>query len=222
MIKDISRHIEELVANIDNTLNGTFDGVAEITNMCKTKYSRSGKYVTNELDEKFLITQVETDEYIKAGTANGILSLAVPYYINGTKIATNREWTIADENLFNKTPIVWLLHDLRYFKYGRESVFDWESDIRVFFLDETDILNYYTKDHITNVVEPMTELALLFIEAINSDRRYLTIEQYEMINFTRFGTEQDNGYFQNILDANLSGVELRLKLTRYKENCKNC
>ena len=106
MIKDISRHIEELVANIDNTLNGTFDSVEEVTNMCKTKYSRSGKYVTNELDEKFLITQVETDEYIKAGTANGILSLAVPYYINGTKIATNREWTIADENLFNKTPLI--------------------------------------------------------------------------------------------------------------------
>ena len=114
------------------------------------------------------------------------------------------------------------MHDLRYFKYGRESVFDWESDVRIFFLDETDITNYYTKDHISNVVEPMTELALLFINAVNSDRKYLTIDQYEIINFTRFGNEQENGYFQNILDANLSGVELRIKLTRYKENCKNC
>jgi hypothetical protein len=222
MIKDISRYVGNLVSSIDNKIIGVYDPVAEVTETCKTKYARPGKYVTDESNNQFLITEVETDEYIKSGTADGTLSLAVPYYINGTKIAANREWSIADENLFNKTPIVWLLHDLRYFKYGRESVFDWESDIRVFFLDETDILNYYTKDHITNVVEPMTELALLFIEAVNLDRRYLTIDQYEMINFTRFGTEQENGYFQNILDANLSGVELRLKLTRYKENCKNC
>jgi len=222
MIKDISRHIGDLVLSIDNTLIGTYEEISEVTNMCKTKYSRVGKYVTDELNNEYLITEIDTDTYIKAGTADGTLSLAVPYYINGTKIATNREWTIADENLFNKTPIVWLLHDLRYFKYGKESVFDWESDVRIFFLDETDITNYYTKDHIINVVEPMTELALLFIEAVNKNRKYLTIEQYEMINFTRFGTEQENGYFQNILDANLSGVELRIKLTRYKENCKNC
>jgi hypothetical protein len=222
MIKDISRHIGDLVESIDNKIIGTYNDVTEVTDMCKTKYARPGKYVTDENDNDLLITEVVSDEYIKAGTANGVLALSVPYYINGTKIAANREWTIADENLFNKTPIVWLLHDLRYFKYGRESVFDWESDVRIFFLDETDITNYYTKDHISNVVEPMTELALLFINAVNSDRRYLTIEQYEMINFTRFGTEQENGYFQNILDANLSGVELRIKLTRYKENCKNC
>lgn len=222
MIKDISRHIEDLVNSIDNKIVGSYNAVTEQTEMCKTKYARPGKYLTDQFDQKFLITEVETDQYVKAGTADGELALAVPYYINGTKIAANREWTIADNNLFNKTPIVWLLHDLRYFKYGRESVYDWESDIRLFFLDETDITNYYTKDHITNVVEPMTELAQLFIEAVNLNRRYLTIEQYEMINFTRFGTEQENGYFQNILDANLSGVELRIKLTRYKENCKNC
>jgi hypothetical protein len=46
------------------------------------------------------------------------------------------------------------------------------------------------------------------------------LDTYEIVNFTRFGTEQSNGYFQNILDANLSGVELRIKLTKYKQNCK--
>jgi len=222
MIKDISRHIGDLVASIDTSIKGTYNDVTEVTEVCRSKYARPGKYLTDELSNKYLITEVDTDNYIKAGTAEGLLSLAAPYYINGTKIAANREWTIADNNLLNKTPLVWLLSDLRYFKYGRESVYDWESDIRLFFIDETDILNYYSKDHVSNVVEPMTELAFLFIESVNKNRSYLTIESYEMINFTRFGVEQENGYFQHILDANLSGVELRLKLTRYKENCKNC
>ena len=66
----------------------------------------------------------------------------------------------------------------------------------------------------------MSRLADLFIQAVNKDRQYLTLDQYELINFTRFGTEDTKGYIQNILDANLSGVELRISLTKYKENCK--
>jgi hypothetical protein len=41
-----------------------------------------------------------------------------------------------------------------------------------------------------------------------------------MKTFSRFGVEQENGMFQNILDANLSGVELNLSLTKFKANCK--
>ena len=66
----------------------------------------------------------------------------------------------------------------------------------------------------------MKQLAMEFIETINKNRNYKTIEDWEIIEFTRFGVEQENGMFQNILDANLSGVELRITLTKYKENCK--
>jgi hypothetical protein len=135
-------------------------------------------------------------------------------------LAANREWTIAESDLMKKTPLIWLLHDIRYFKYGRESVFDWESEVRIFFLDETDITDYYTADHISNVVEPMAELCKLFIETVNKNRGYKTIDTYEIINFTRFGVEEQSGVVRNILDANLSGVELSITLTKYKENCK--
>ena len=92
--------------------------------------------------------------------------------------------------------------------------------MRIFFLDETDIVNYYTADHITNVVYPMEQLVKEFIDTINRNRQFKTIESWEIIEFSRFGVEQENGMFQNILDANLSGVELRITLTKYKENCK--
>ena len=191
-----------------------------LTETCKTKYARTGKSVKDADDIEYTITEVDTDNYIKAGEATGLLYLPKPYYISGTRLAANREWTIAESDLMKKTPLIWLLHDIRYFKYGRESVFDWESEVRIFFLDETDITDYYTADHISNVVEPMAELCKLFIETVNKNRGYKTIDTYEIINFTRFGVEEQSGVVRNILDANLSGVELSITLTKYKENCK--
>jgi hypothetical protein len=195
--------------------------MAEVTETCRTKYARIGKPITDISGNEFLITDIDPDLFIKAGNADGLLFLPKPFFISGTRIATNREWTLAEQgDLLKKTPLIWLLHDLRYFKYGRESVYEWESDIRIFFIDETNNADYYTKDHIENVVEPMSELANLFIESINKNRSYKTIESFEVINFTRFGVEESNGYVKNILDANLSGIELRINLVKYKENCK--
>jgi len=220
MIKDISNFIEDLVNKIDNTMVGKYDPINEYTTVCDSKYSRIGKYVTDEAQDEFLITDLDPDKWIKAGTSDGILSLQKPYFLSGTRISANREWTISTADLTKKTPIIWLLSDVRYFQYGRGSVYDWESEVRLFFLDEGDAVNYYSADYVSNVVNPMSRLADLFIEAVNKDRQYKTLDQYEMINFTRFGAEDPKGYIQNILDANLSGVELRISLTKYKENCK--
>lgn len=205
---------------MDNTIIGQYDEVALHTTTCKTKWARIGKMITNELDISTVIEDVETDQFIVAETYEGILKLAKPYFVGGTRTSVNREWTIFDADVMVKTPIIWLLQDVRYTQYGRESVYDWESELRIFFLDETDVTNYYSKDHIENVVYPMTQLASEFIATVNRDRAYKTLETWEVINFTRFGVEEQSGYFQNILDANLSGVELRINLIRYKENCK--
>jgi hypothetical protein len=66
----------------------------------------------------------------------------------------------------------------------------------------------------------MERLAKAFMESIREDRSFQTIEEYELITFSRFGVETDRGMFENILDANLSGVELRVNLVKYKQNCK--
>ena len=65
----------------------------------------------------------------------------------------------------------------------------------------------------------MSRLAELFMEVINNDRTFETIDDYELVTFSRFGVETDRGMFENILDANLSGVELRLTLGKYNANC---
>jgi hypothetical protein len=119
-----------------------------------------------------------------------------------------------------KTPLIWLLEVIRLRRFGRDSVIEFESDLRMFFLDETNVAQYYTADHRENVVYPMERLCDEFIKVVEANRNYQTIENYDIITFSRFGVERDNGMFQNVLDANLSGVELRITLTKYKENCK--
>lgn len=224
MVKEISKSVEDLVNSIDNTIELAYNTALMRSDTCATKWARVGKPLASDVGEEFYLTGVEADEWVKAGSneLSGTYYLPRPYFISGTKIATNREWTIATPNLLEKTPIIWLLYDLEYKNYGRGNTLDWETNIRLFFLDETDVSNYYTKDHTDNVVIPMSLLAEEFIKVVEEDRNFLTLEEYDVINFTRFGTEQENGYFQNILDANLSGVELRIKLSKYKDTTCKC
>lgn len=225
----ISTHIGEIVANIDNIIVGVVDNNIGKNTFCHTKWARKGKRIQNtETLYTFNIINVEVDEYIDAlpvgaGTfQSGPYALPVPFYIHGTKKATNREWTISTNDLTAKTPIIWLLGPVRYTAFGRESSKEYEADIRLFFLDETDPTNYYTEDHLEQVVFPMEQLANEFLNTLENDPNYQTLTQWEIIEFSRFGTEQDNGFFQNILDANLSGVELRMTLTRFKNNICKC
>jgi hypothetical protein len=223
MINELSTIIANVVSQMDSNIDGTFD--VDKTLSCNTKWARVGKKVRNEDGAVFVLTEVDFDNYLVGQNVDlidldGIIKLPTPFFIHGTKKATNREWTILSNDVTAKTPIIWLLGSLNYKQFGRESTIDIESSVRIFFLDETDVANYYTADHITQVVYPMEQLAKEFIETINRNRNFKTIEDWEIIEFTRFGVEQENGMFQNILDANLSGVELRITLTKYKENCK--
>jgi hypothetical protein len=223
MINELSTIIGNVVSQMDSTIDGTFD--VDKTLSCNTKWARVGKTVTDSNGDEFLITEIKENNYLVTENRdliglNGVINLPQPFFIHGTKKATNREWTILSNDVTAKTPIIWLLGSLNYKQFGRESTIDIESSVRIFFLDETDVANYYTADHITQVVYPMEQLAKEFIETINRNRNFKTIEDWEIIEFTRFGVEQENGMFQNILDANLSGVELRITLTKYKENCK--
>ena len=226
-MKDVAKVVEELVNAIDCTLDGVLDVVTNHVNTCHTKWVRVGKIVQNSLGDEYLVTSVVTDEYITATPVlpsspplDGIITIPIPFWISGTHIATNNEWTKAGSNLLTKTPLAWLLETLRMQKFGLADTRDFESDLRIFFLDETDVVNYYTADHREQVVEPMEELAKGFIDAVAGNRNFRTLEGWEMLTFSRFGVEGNDGMFQNILDANLSGVELKISLTKYKDNCK--
>ena len=226
-MKDIAYIVKELVNAIDNTIIGDFNALTGHIDTCHTKWVRVGKIVQNSAGNEYRVTSVVVDEYITAvpilpssPQLDGVITIPNPFWISGTHIATNNEWTKASKNLLSKTPMAWLLETLRMQKFGLGDTRDFESEIRIFFLDETDVVNYYTADHREQVVEPMEELAKAFIDVVVLNRNFKTLDEYEMHTFSRFGVERNDGMFQNILDANLSGVELRVTLTKYKENCK--
>lgn len=226
MINEITTEIKQLVEQINPQITGELNQSNWRFFTCDTKWARVGKTVVDAFGKKYLIKDVVPNQYITIEqiahvfVPSNVLYLNDPFWITGTKLATNSEWSKAEKNLMKKTPLIWLLEVIRLRRYGRNSVIEFESDLRMFFLDETNVAQYYTADHRENVVYPMERLCDEFIKVVEANRNYQTIENYEIITFSRFGVERDNGMFQNVLDANLSGVELRITLTKYKENCK--
>jgi len=224
-MKDITKQIGQIVDNIDLTVEGVYNLALDRLDFCATKWARPGKYIYKEGDQ-FLINSFVIDETLSITATGpfiggpGTYELEKPFYLPGTKLAANTEWTKKSLNLREKTPFIWLYEVIRLKTYGRGDSREYESELRIFFLDETNVKDYYTADHRENVVMPMQNLALQFIEALQKDRNFKTVEDYVIVQFSRFGVETDKGVIENIIDANLSGVELRITLTKYKNNCK--
>lgn len=226
MISDVANIIEGIVDQMNNTIEGKFNPGDGKTYFCKTKWARVGKPIFDALDNEYLITEVVLDDYIVAtpiGHGNdldGLCSLVKPFWITGTRLAANREWTIASNNLMDKLPLIWMLELMSETIYGRGSTLERDMELQLFFLDETDPAQYYTAEHRKQVVEPMQQLMIEFIETINRLKEFKTVEDYRIRTFSRFGTESEQGVLENVLDANLSGLRLDLTLSKYKENCK--
>lgn len=231
MMTDIANEVGQLVNSMNCIIQGELnvDINPNVWISCNLKWSRVGKIVIDVsngnqftiismVDDGLILEPLPTNQ--TAEPPSNELLLPNPFYLSGTKIAANNEWSKVTNSLMAKTPVIWLLELIRYKSFGRESVIDFESDIRLFFLDETNVAQFYTMDHRSNVVMPMTQLTGEFLDAVSKSRQFQTVDQYEIITFSRFGVEQDQGVFKNILDANLSGVELRITLTKYKQNCK--
>ena len=226
---DITKTVKQIVEQINTTITGEYNNVTGKTEYCSTAWARVGKTVLDEASNEFLITEKEEDEsltavpqFLPAEPLDGLTFLPAPFYITGTRIATNNEWKKISVDLTQKTPLIWLLEIIRKQKFGRGDVREFSADLRIFFLDETDPTQYNTEDHRREVVEPMEGLAEAFLDVIRNDRSFprIVTDNYQLNTFSRFGVETEKGVIQNILDANLSGVELQLTLVKYKNNCK--
>ena len=216
--------------NIKNNcgVDGTYNLGTTKTDYCGIKWARKGKIVLDDLGNSYLINEVETNGSVTVTQQNlpllpldGTTFLPTPFFQTGTKIAANNEWKKVLTNLTAKTPLVWLLEIIREQRFGRDSVIEFEADLRIFFLDETDATQYVTEDARREVVAPMSKLAEAFLDVVRGDRKFRRINDYKITTFSRFGVETDQGVIQNILDANLAGVELQFTLAKYKKtDCK--
>jgi hypothetical protein len=224
-MRDISVLFEEIVDKIDTSIEvNSYSNKRFYT--CNTKWIRAGKIIfgktSSGADASSVVTSVVKDTYFEIESATLVKSVRcpLPFVITGTKLATNIEFAKKDNNLLNKTPLVWLLENHSETLYGADSPVERDMEMTVLFLDETDVLNYYTKDHRLQVSEPMIALQEEFEKAINKFSLYKRLERFNRKVFSRFGTETENGMYKNILDANLSGIIITYTVSKYKDACK--
>lgn len=223
---EFSALFEQIVSRIDNKLS-LIDQNGSQYLVCDVKYARKGKLVTGKTSDNNIIsiaiTNVDYENNIITLANSQIekdLELQQPTSITGTKMSTNIEWTKMSKDIRTKTPFIWLLDNYTETEYDDQFSLERDIDCTIFFLDETNIKDFFTSDHKREVVQPMINLSKEFMNAVKKWRIFKTPETQNRKDLTKFGTESENGFVKNILDANLSGTLLTLKLSKYKDLCK--
>lgn len=222
---------DEIISKIDKTvkvISVSNTGNTFTIELCNNKWIRPNQYL-NDGSHNWLITDINSNGIITVTKPSGAtnivkrqtLTIKAPTFMSGTKIAVNNEWLDLTNDMREKLPLIWLLESVEEQEFGIKSAIERKSKIRVLFLDDNNPKQYLIKDYRKNVVSPMLGLKDSFVDAINKNLIFDYIESWSSKPFTRFGTENEDGYLKNILDADLSGVQLDITLPIYKrKNCK--
>lgn len=222
---------DEIVDKIDLTvkvISVSNTGNTFTIELCNNKWLRVGQNL-NDGTHLWKVTSIDSVGIITATKPTGatdlvkrqVLTIKTPTFLTGTKIAVNSEWLNLDNDLRNKLPLIWLLESIEEQEFGIKSAIERKSKIRVLFLDDNNPKQYLVKDFRKNTVIPMLNLKDSFNEAVEKNHLFDYIENWNVKPFTRFGTENENGFLKNILDADLSGVQEDITLPIYKrKECK--
>lgn len=184
---------------------------------CGIKWARVGMVVTDSGDNSYTITEINHEartitlsENLITGTT---IALKMPLFSSGTPIATNKEWKAFDRDERAKLPFAWLVEPTKERFKGQQDTLERESDILMVFLDSNNVNQWLTMDTHDNRLQSLYNMVDAFIQAIKDNPLfYSDLLEFDTKNFTKFGKETTRGMELNIIDANLTGVELRLTL----------
>lgn len=222
---------DEIVDKIDLTvkvISVSNVGSVFTIELCNNKWLRVGQNL-NDGTHLWKVTEINSVGIITATKPTGatnivkrqVLNIKTPTFLAGTKISVNNEWLGLGNDTRNKLPLIWLLESIDEQEFGIKSAIERKSKIRVLFLDDNNPKQYLIKDFRKNTVIPMLNLKDSFNEAVEKNHLFDYIESWNSKPFTRFGTENENGFLKNILDADLSGVQEDVTLPIYKrKECK--
>lgn len=203
--------------------------VGGILTVCNPKWARVGMIVKDSLDNEYTVTAVDHVNSTITVTPNGVyvftgtlLVLNKPYFFVGTPIATNKEWEQFNTDERKKVPFAWMLEPTKERVKPITDSIRRESDIFMIFLDSNDIEQWQTVDTHDNRLQALYNMVDEFIATVVRSFKFFSDNlEYDMKNFTKFGKETSEGMEKNIIDANLTGVELRLTLPIYElDGCK--
>lgn len=224
---------DEIFANIDKTVEITAivsaGGGSTVVTLCKNKWIRVGQVITDGLSKEWLIASIAANGDVTltdptsptALVKRQVLTIKDPQYLFGTHWSANNEYTLRGKDSRTKLPLVWLVENIREEEFGIKSSLERNAQLRFYFLDDNNPTQYLNADYRLNVITPMIGLKDAFIQAVKDNLLFDVLESWTTRNLTRFGNENEKGYFENVLDENLSGVELVITLPIFKRgDCK--
>jgi hypothetical protein len=169
----------------------------------------------------------ETNTIVLDGiiSLNDVIKMPNPFYLGGTRYATNKEWIQASERESDKLPLIWLSFSPnpteRQITDKLSSLWSTWQGVTLFFCDNYNSLNWITADQVENKIKPLRSLALEFTDTIDRDLLLDFNGDISRNHFPIFGTENSNGIDKRVIDAELSAVKLAFNLDVYK-NYKCC
>jgi hypothetical protein len=199
-------------------------GGTQTISLCINKWVRVGHYLTDNSDKKWLIQSITNNSIVvkkPTGATDLVLhqelELKNPKFLFGTRFSANMEY-LKSKGL----PLIWLVETISETEYNYGSSIERSSKLRFFLLDENNPKQYINDDYRKNVVTPMYGLKDEFLRVINKNTLFKGYESVEVRPITRFGNENEKGYTGNILDDNLSGLELNITLDIFRRKNCNC
>tara|TARA_R110001632_G_scaffold186363_1_gene306732 strand:+ start:1856 stop:2569 length:714 start_codon:yes stop_codon:yes gene_type:complete len=237
MIKETVDIVEELISQLDivvkfKSIVDNGDGTYTIET-CNTGYlfpcydfqiDGIDYTVLNEEGKEFVFNEQFAIKGNIVPTVTEITLDSLKYY-HGTVIATKEE--LARKELSsNKFPMAFLLEVLEDdFNNVDDSRVDRNSQLRLFFLSETDEDNWTTNEHYEFSIKPMRNLVYKFIAHLNDSNLIGKINSYKATNHAKFGVylSSKGGHTKRIFNDKLSGVELGIDLPILKSRvCCSC
>lgn len=217
-MKDIIYIVEQdIVDKMDRNVTVKLIAGNDVTT-CGVKWAAVNKVVQDGNGTDFTVTAVNYDtDVITLADATGFtgnMVLQKPYFFVGTPMATNAEWKKASSNEFLKTPFIWMVEPTpERFDYSGASI-ERESDIRLEFLDSNNVTDWITKQTHDFKLQSLYNMYEEFVNAIEANPIFQTdlFVAATVRNLTKFGTESASGFESNIIDANLTGLDVRMTL----------
>lgn len=224
IVSEIDREVKVLsVASLGNN-------EAKAT-VCSTKYITKCKIVEDSNGNQYEVINFERDDFVdlkpvgNAPEFNDTVIIATPItYLHGTPASVNNEYLTIESRETKKTPFIWLLETYEEQSLESDSSIEAAYTMRLFFMEGAVEEQANTK-HNDEAIKPMKSLTELFLDVIREDFNFKTLSDVTRTPRPRFGVEVLNrGSDRRIIDAALSGYEMRLTLEVYDTTlCKtNC
>ena len=222
-MEDIVYIVEnEIINKIDNSVTITEIVSTNSVKLCSVAWLKVGKTLTVS-GNSYIVESIDFATGVVTLTTAftdsiGVGYIELPAYRFGTPKTTNMEWS---PNELGATPCVWLVEPVSERFMGNESSVERESDLRLLLIDSRDAVNWLNKDIHDNRSASLYLLQDAVVKAINNNAFFKRFTDFSSRNLTKLGTENAQGFERNIIDSDLTALDLRLTLPIYKRS-NNC